>query len=72
MAIVRLAAALGVDFAFPSSTLMIEQLPGEESLALKYNTNENDINESIKKVLKEFRNEDYVIDTNTSEIPDED
>jgi len=72
MGIVRLAAALGVDFAFPSSTLMIEQLPGEESLAQKYNTNEKDMKESIKKVLKEFEDADHIIDTNTSNIPDED
>ncbi len=72
MGIVRLAAALGVDFAFPSSTLMIEQLPGEESLAQKYNTNEKDMRESIKMVLKEFENADHIIDTNTSDIPDED
>jgi len=72
MGIVELAAALGVDFAFPSSTLMIEQLPGEESLALKYNTNEKDMKDSIKKVLKEFKDADHIIDTNTSDIPDED
>ncbi len=70
IAIVKLAAALGVDFAFPSSTLMIEQLPGQESLALKYNINEKDINSSIKAVLKEFEEIDHTVDTNASSLPD--
>jgi len=70
IAIVKLAAALGIDFAFPSSTLMIEQFPGQESLALKYNTNEKDINSSIKSVLEDFKNIDHSKDTNASSLPD--
>lgn len=70
IAIVKLAAALGVDFAFPSSTLMIEQLPGQKSLVLKYNTNEKDINSSIKSVLEDFKNIDHSKDTNASSLPD--
>lgn len=69
IAIVKLAAALGVDFAFPSSTLMIEQLPGQESLALKYNTNEKDINSSIRSVLEDFKNIDHTKDANASSLP---
>ncbi len=70
MAIVRLAAALGVDFAFPSSTLMIEQLPGQESLAAKYNTDEKVIKESVSKVLTEFREMDHEVDENASSLPE--
>jgi MscS family membrane protein len=69
LAIVRLAESLGVEFAFPSTTLMIEQFPGKESLAAKYNTDEKDMNNSIKKVLQEFKNMDHTIDPNTSSMP---
>ncbi len=72
MAIVKLAAALGIEFAFPSSTLMIEQLPGQESLAVKYDTNKKSIEEKTKMVIEEFEketeNEDE--DLNQSTIPD--
>ena len=70
IAIVKLASALGVGFAFPSSTLMIEQLPGQESLAAKYNTNKKDIESSIKSVLKEFEDMDHEVDKNASSLPD--
>jgi len=70
IAIVKLAAALGVDFAFPSSTLMIEQLPGQESLALKYNTNQQDINSNVQSVLEEFKAMDHAKASNASSLPD--
>ena len=72
IAVVKLAAVLGVEFAFPSSTLMIEQLPGKESLAVKYNTNEKDINISVKSVLDEFKEMDHKIDPNISSTPHDD
>ena len=72
IAIVKLAAVLGVEFAFPSSTLMIEQLPGKESLAVKYNTNEKDINNNVKSVLDEFKEMDHKIDPNISSTPHDD
>ena len=70
IAIVKLASALGVGFAFPSSTLMVEQLPGQESLASKYNTNQKDIESSINSVLKEFEDMDHEVDENASSLPD--
>ena len=70
IAIVKLASALGVGFAFPSSTLMVEQLPGQESLAAKYNTNKKDIENSINSVLKEFEDMDHEVDKNASSLPD--
>ncbi len=72
IAIVKLAAALGVEFAFPSSTLMIEQLPGKESLAVKYNTNEKDINNSVKSILDELKEMDHKIDPNSLSAPHDD
>jgi len=43
MAILKLAAELGVEFAFPSTTVMIEQFPEKKGLASKYNTEEKRI-----------------------------
>ena len=57
IAIVKLAAELGVDFAFPSTTVTIEQFPEKKGLLPKYNINKEDINGSIAKVLEEFKND---------------
>ena len=57
MAIVKLATALGVDFAFPSSTVIIEQFPGKLSIDLKYNTNQEKIDKAIKNVIEDFSRE---------------
>ena len=50
--ILRFAKKLGVDFAFPSSTIMIEQFPDKSSFDLKYNIDEDRIKalmESLKR-----------------------
>ena len=47
LAIVKLAKELGVEFAFPSSTLMIEQLPGQKSLAVQYNLTEEEMKKKV-------------------------
>lgn len=54
IAIVKLAKALGVDFAFPSQTVMIEQFPDKNSLDMKYNIDATRTEEAISEVLKEF------------------
>ena len=54
IAIVKLAKALGIDFAFPSSTVMIEQFPEKKSLDLKYNIDQKRIDEVIKKEVEKF------------------
>ena len=56
MAILKLAAELGVEFAFPSTTVTIEQFASNGSLLPKYNTNQEKINESLDKVLSDFKN----------------
>ncbi len=72
LAVIELAAELGVEFAFPSSTLMIEQLPEKESLAPKYNTSDEAIEKSINSVLDNFDKEDNIERMkNTSTIPDD-
>ena len=58
IAIVKLAKELGVDFAFPSTTVTIEQFPEKKSFDLKYNVNKEKIDASIAKVIKEFKKED--------------
>lgn len=55
LAIMRLAKVLKVEFAFPSSTLYMEQLPGHQSFAIEYNTNEENIKTSMQKVVNDFK-----------------
>lgn len=50
MEILKLAAALGVEFAFPSSTLMIEDFPEKNSLAVAYSTDEKRINQVLNDI----------------------
>ena len=69
MGIVRLAAALGVEFAFPSTTMMIEQFPGQESLAPKYMTDEEIVQKQIKKVTDDFDDREHRMDPNASTLP---
>ncbi|WP_439130587.1 mechanosensitive ion channel family protein [Polaribacter sp.] len=57
MAIIKLAAELGVEFAFPSTTVTIEQFAGNGNLSPKYNTDKEKINNSIDKVLTAFKND---------------
>lgn len=56
MAIVKLAKSLGVEFAFPSSTLIIEQFPEKTGFDLKYNTNKEFIDKQIQSNLVDFKN----------------
>lgn len=55
MAIVKLAAALGVDFAFPSTTVTIENFPDKTSLSPKYNTEKDRIDAVISSILEDFK-----------------
>ena len=69
MGIVRLAAALGVEFAFPSTTMMIEQFPGQESLAPKYMTKKADIDKQLKMIMDDFDDREHKMDPNASTLP---
>ena len=69
LAILRLAAHIGVEFAFPSSTLMIEQLPGQESLATQYGLDKKEIAKRVEKIMSEFEKKKHMIDPDTSKIP---
>ena len=57
MAIVKLAKALGVEFAFPSQTVMIEQFPDKNAVDMKYEVADEKINTSISAVLDAFKKE---------------
>jgi MscS family membrane protein len=54
IAIVKLAKDLGVDFAFPSSSLIIEQFPDKKGLDMKYNIDQKRIEEILKNSVIEF------------------
>ncbi len=57
IAIVKLAKALGVDFAFPSTTVTIEQFPEKKSLALQYSTDPKRIEDALATVVGNFKQE---------------
>jgi MscS family membrane protein len=57
IAIVKLAKGLGVDFAFPSTTVTIEQFPEKTGISLKYDINPERIDTVIKGVLTNFTDE---------------
>tara|TARA_R110000822_G_scaffold151280_1_gene290433 strand:+ start:670 stop:861 length:192 start_codon:yes stop_codon:yes gene_type:complete len=52
-----LAQELGVDFAFPSSTVTIENFLEKMGSSPKYDIDADRINSSIAKVLEEFNTE---------------
>lgn len=57
MAIVKMAKELGVDFAFPSTTVMIEQFPEKKGIDLKYNTDSARIDAVLKQQVSNFKAE---------------
>jgi len=52
MAILKLAGEMEVEFAFPSSTVMIEQFPEKKSLAASYNIDDKGIQKIIDGISK--------------------
>ena len=69
LGIVRLAESLGVQFAFPSTTMMIEEFPGKDSLAPKYMKDKDEINKQLKKILDDFDDREHKMDPNASTLP---
>ena len=57
IAIVKLAKDLGVDFAFPSSTVMIENFPEKKGLNPKYDINLERTEAVIAKTVSDFTKE---------------
>lgn len=58
--IIQLAKELGVEFAFPSTTVTIENFPEKNGLNPKYNTNQETIDASISKVITQFEIENPI------------
>lgn len=54
LAILDLAKALGIDFAFPSQTLMLESTP-EKGLEMNYQTDKAMMDRAIEKAVKEIK-----------------
>jgi len=52
MAILKLAADMGVEFAFPSTTVMIEQFPEKKKDAVKYTVDNKRIQQIIDEINK--------------------
>ena len=52
IAIVKLASTLGVEFAFPSTTVMIEQFPEKKSISMDYATSINQ--QKIQEIITEL------------------
>lgn len=72
IAIVKLAKALGIDFAFPSSTIMIEQFPEKKNSLMNYLIDEKEMEENVKKVITDFVKNGTEITVNNNEISDDD
>ena len=54
MALLRWAEALGVQFAFPTSTLQVETLPGQTSLGAIYESDPDIVKEKWNLFLADF------------------
>ena len=50
--IMRLANELGVNFAFPTQTLHVENIPGQSSRSPNYGFDKKELNEKLEKFLK--------------------
>lgn len=52
---IKLAENLGVRFAFPTTTIHIEDFPGKESLSPKYQTSPDTVKSAIEKTVEQMR-----------------
>lgn len=52
LSILRLGKALSVNFAFPTQTVHIENLPGQESLSPEYTLTKDDLNQRLDNFIK--------------------
>ncbi len=55
MAVLKFANAIGVGFAFPSTTVMVEQFPDTDNDFPKYNTSREDIDKILKGITFETK-----------------
>lgn len=57
LAIIQLAESLGVRFAFPSTTMYVEDFPGKLSNIPKYETAEEKVDQKIETFIQSFKAE---------------
>lgn len=55
MSFLRLAAELGVQYAFPTQTILVEQLPGAGSLSPEYTTDPDELEARMQRFLEAYR-----------------
>ena len=55
MNIIKLGESMDVNFAFPTQTLHVENLPGQNSLSPKYSNNKKKINNDILAFIDEYK-----------------
>jgi MscS family membrane protein len=55
MSIIELAEELGVRFAFPTSTIHVEDLPGQDSLSPKYDTDQESLNKKVAAFIEKYK-----------------
>ena len=70
MAILKLAKVLGIEFAFPSTTMMIEQFPEKKTFTIDYHKEIN--KEAIQKILTELANQHTEKVDNLEPLADDD
>lgn len=63
IAIVKLAKELGVDFAFPSTTVTIENFPEKKGLNPKYDVSSERIDTVIADIITDFKKENQTDET---------
>ncbi len=55
LAVIRLAEELGVRFAFPTSTIHIEEMPGQVGLQPTYTTDPEKVDEKLQRFLSGYK-----------------
>ena len=55
MAIIKLAGVLGVQFAFPTQTIHVENMPGQPSLSPKYDADMDRIDAKITEFIETYK-----------------
>ena len=64
LSIVKLAKIIGIEFAFPSSTIMIEQFPEKQNITINYKKDKSIIQNDIKNLINELSKS--TVDTSNS------
>ncbi len=68
IAVVKLAKILGIEFAFPSTTLLMEQFPEKKSITMDYKRNQDTIQKDITAILTDLKNSDNLLSSDNAMI----